>query len=90
MSYEDHVHMVVNGACKHKDMDHLRALLDDFDGDATMEYLGDDMQLLALQGSGSAEAVAKILPAGFDLRNMTFMTGVETVLDGVDGCRITR
>lgn len=48
------------------------------------------MQLLALQGPGAAEAIAKILPDGFDLVNMAFMTGTPTTLDGIEGCRITR
>jgi aminomethyltransferase len=64
--------------------------MDQFDGDVTMEYLEDSMQLLAIQGPGAADAVAKILPAGFDLTNMAFMTGMDTTLDGIDGCRITR
>lgn len=88
----DHVYMVVNGATKFGDMEHFnRVLKDEFSGkDVTMEYLEDSMQLLALQGPGAAAAVAKILPSGFDLTNMAFMTGTNTVLDGIEGCRITR
>mmetsp|Transcript_26453 Transcript_26453/g.40990 ORF Transcript_26453/g.40990 Transcript_26453/m.40990 type:complete len:410 (+) Transcript_26453:88-1317(+) len=86
----DYIYMVVNGATKFGDMEHFKANMADFDGDVTMEYLEDDMQLLAIQGSGAANAVSKILPAGFDLTNMAFMTGVDTTLDGVEGCRITR
>lgn len=86
----DYVYMVVNGATKFGDMKHFQEQLDLFDGDVTMEYLEDSMQLLALQGPGAANAVSKILPNGFDLTNMAFMTGVDTTLDGVEGCRITR
>lgn len=86
----DHIYMVVNGATKFGDMKHFQEQLDKFDGDVTMEYLEDSMQLLAIQGPGAAEAVAKILPSAFDLSKMAFMTGVETKLDGIDGCRITR
>ena len=86
----DHVYMVVNGATKFADMKHFEEQMASFDGDVTMEYLEDTMQLLALQGPGAAAAVAKILPSGFDLEKMAFMTGTETTLDGVDGCRITR
>lgn len=86
----EYIYMVVNGATKFGDMKHFQEQLDKFDGDVTMEYLEDSMQLLALQGPGAAEAVSKLLPAGFDLTKMAFMTGVETTLDGVDGCRITR
>lgn len=86
----DHIFMVVNGACKHGDMKHFNEQLENFSGDVTMEYLGDTMQLLALQGPGAAAAVAKLLPDGFDLVNMAFMTGVDTELMGIPGCRITR
>lgn len=82
--------MVVNGATKFGDMAHFKEQMELFDGDVSMEYLEDSMQLLALQGPGAAEAVAKILPDGFDLVNMAFMTGVDTTIDGVEGCRITR
>jgi len=88
--YGDYVYMVVNGATKFGDMKHFQQQLDEFDGDVTMEYLEDTMQLLALQGPGAADAVSKILPSGFDLTNMAFMTGTETTLDGIEGCRITR
>ena len=86
----DYVYMVVNGATKFGDMDHFNAQLANFQGDVTMEYLEDTMQLLALQGPGAAAAISKILPSGFDLVHMPFMTGTPTTLDGVDGCRITR
>ena len=86
----DHIYMVVNGATKFGDMKHFEEQMSSFDGDGTMEYLEDSMQLLALQGPGAATAVAKILPDGFDLTKMAFMTGVNTTLDGIDGCRITR
>lgn len=86
----DHIYMVVNGATKHGDMKHFQEQLDLYDGDVTMEYLEDTKQLLAIQGPGAAEAVAKLLPDGFDLLNMAFMTGIDTTLMGIDGCRITR
>lgn len=87
----DYVYMVVNGATKFGDMEHFQNHLDEFDGDVTMEYLEDTLQLLALQGPGAAAAVAKILPDGFDLASMAFMTGTDVTLDGnIEGCRITR
>lgn len=88
--YEDYVYMVVNGATKFGDMKHFKEQMEKFDGDVSMEYLEDSMQLLAIQGPGAAEAVAKILPDGFDLTKLAFMTGAETTLDGIEGCRITR
>ena len=86
----DYVYMVVNGATKFGDMAHFKEQLTAFGGDVTMEYLEESMQLLALQGPGAAEAVKKLLPSGFDLVNMAFMTGTEVTLDGIEGCRITR
>ena len=86
----DHVYMVVNGATKFGDMAHFEGRMADFGGDVSMEYLGDDVQLLAVQGPGAADAVARLLPGGFDLSGMAFMTGAEATLDGVGGCRVTR
>lgn len=86
----DFIYMVVNGATKFGDMKHFQQQMEDFDGDVIMEYLEDDMQLLALQGPGAATAVKKILPSDFDLMNMPFMTGTDTALCKVQDCRITR
>ena len=86
----DFIYMVVNGATKFGDMKHFNEQLSSFDGDVTMEYLEDSMQLLAVQGPGAAAAVAKLLPPDFDLVKMPFMTGRDTTLDGTEGCRITR
>jgi aminomethyltransferase len=86
----DYIYMVVNGATKFGDMKHFEEQMTDFDGDVSMEYLEDSMQLLAIQGPGASDAVAKLLPKGFDLTGMAFMTGADTTLDGISGCRITR
>jgi len=86
----EYIYMVVNGATKEGDMEHFQEQMDAFDGDVSMEYLGDEMQLLALQGPGAAKIVKSVLPDDFDLGNMAFMTGVDVKLDGVGGCRITR
>jgi aminomethyltransferase len=82
--------MVVNGATKFGDMKHFEQQMKEFGGDVTMEYLEDSMQLLAIQGPGAAAAVSKLLPSTVDLSKMPFMTGLDTTLDGVPGCRITR
>lgn len=86
----DFVYMVVNGATKHADMKHFeRVLSQEFaNKDVTMEYLGDDVQLLAVQGPGAAEAVSKL--TDLNLTKMPFMSGEEVTLDGIPGCRITR
>lgn len=86
----DYIYMVVNGATKFGDMKHFEEQMAAFDGEVCMDYLGDSMQLLAIQGPGAAAAVAKLLPDGFDLKKMAFMTGADTTLDGIQGCRITR
>lgn len=86
----DFIYMVVNGATKFGDMRHFEEQLASFDGDVSMEYLEDSMQLLAIQGPGAADAVKKLLPEGVDLTNMAFMTGTDITIDGIDGCRITR
>jgi aminomethyltransferase len=86
----DYVYMVVNGATKIGDMQHFDEQMKLFDGDVCMEYLGDDMQLLAVQGPGAADAVKSLVPSSLDLSRMPFMTGVDTTLDGIDKCRITR
>jgi len=86
----DYIYMVVNGATKFGDMKHFQEQLDLFDGDVTMEYLEDSMQLLAIQGDGAAKSVSNFLPDGFDLVQMAFMTGIDTTFAGVEGCRITR
>mmetsp|Transcript_31329 Transcript_31329/g.67145 ORF Transcript_31329/g.67145 Transcript_31329/m.67145 type:complete len:415 (-) Transcript_31329:251-1495(-) len=86
----DYIYMVVNGATKFGDMKHFKEQLEQFDGDVSMEYLEESMQLFAVQGPGAAEAVKKLLPDGFDLTSMAFMTGTDTTLDGIKGCRITR
>mmetsp|Transcript_17639 Transcript_17639/g.55189 ORF Transcript_17639/g.55189 Transcript_17639/m.55189 type:complete len:402 (+) Transcript_17639:64-1269(+) len=87
----DHVYMVVNGACKQKDMAHFSALLEaNPTMDARMEYAGDTEQsLVALQGDGAKDVVAALLPAGVDLAKMAFMTGTYTTLGGYE-VRLTR
>jgi len=59
--------MVVNGACKVKDMAHFEEQLAAFKAggggdDVAMEYLGDDQPLIAVQGPGAAAAVARLVP----------------------------
>ena len=89
---DDHVYMVVNGATKFTDMDHFQQQLEDFDGDVTMEYLDETMQLLALQGPGAATVLAKLLPPAIDLTKVPFMASLNnvTLLGSIEGCRITR
>lgn len=84
----NHIFMVVNGACKYKDMAHFNKYIEDFQGDVYMEYAGDWGQaLLALQGDGAKMAIAPLVD--FDLAQMPFMNGVYTKLGGLD-VRLTR
>lgn len=86
----DHVYMVVNGACKQKDMAHFESLMKGYDGDVEMNYMGDTEQsLVALQGDGAKDVVSALLPSDFDLPKMAFMTGAYTTLGGYD-VRLTR
>lgn len=83
--------MVVNGATKEADLEHFRTVLarENFTSDRVqMEYMGDSLQLLAVQGPAAADAVQKLVPV--DLSKMPFMSGVATTIDGIDGCRVTR
>lgn len=52
----DHIYMVVNGACKYGDMEHLKEQMADYKGDVHMDYL-ETQQLLALQGKGAPAAL---------------------------------
>ena len=86
----DYIYMVVNGATKHGDMAHFKQQMEEFSGDVSMEYLEDSLALVALQGPGAATVMGTILKDRVDLEKMPFMTGVDCVLDGVEGCRVTR
>lgn len=84
----DYIYMVVNGACKHKDMAHFQRYMNEYKMDVHMEYL-EDQQLLALQGKGAASVLQKLCP---DLKvpAMDFMTGVDCSIAGIPDCRVTR
>jgi aminomethyltransferase len=81
----DHIYMVVNGACKHKDMAHFQQYMSGFN--VGMEYM-ETQQLLAIQGPGAAATVKKLAPS-IDIVGMDFMTGVDCQVAGLD-CRVTR
>ncbi|KAJ1385441.1 hypothetical protein B484DRAFT_341658 [Ochromonadaceae sp. CCMP2298] len=84
----DHMYMVVNGACKVKDMAHFNRYLKEFKMDVTMEYQ-EDQQLLALQGKGAAAVAGRLIPS-LDLQSMQFMTGTVATVAGIPNCRVTR
>lgn len=81
--------MVVNGACKHKDLEHMRAVLAEFNaagGDVAIEHL-EDRQLLALQGPGAAAVLQALVTE--DLSKVGFMSGYPMTVAGLD-CGVMR
>ena len=73
----DHFYMVVNGATKHDDIEHLRAKLP---SGVTLEHL-EEQALIALQGPKAVEALSRIA-AGVE--ELTFMTGRAFTLAGAE------
>lgn len=85
----DHIYMVVNGACKYKDMEHFDKYMKEYKNlNVSYEYLA-DRQLLALQGPGAAAALGRLAPS-LNLSQMNFMTGTVATVSGIPGCRVTR
>ncbi|XP_785085.4 aminomethyltransferase, mitochondrial [Strongylocentrotus purpuratus] len=87
---EDHLYIVSNAGCADKDQAHIKNKLALFvaEGhDVSYEPIT-DMALIALQGP----AMARVLQAGVsdDLGKLTFMSGVNTSVFGIPGCRVTR
>ncbi len=78
---DDHLFLVVNAACKHADLAHMAERLEGVEIDHQP-----DRGLLALQGPAAAAVLAKHAP---DVADMSFMTGRDIVIDGVD-CLVTR
>jgi aminomethyltransferase len=72
---ERHFYIVVNGATKEGDLDHLRATLPDLIIDHMKEQA-----LLALQGPKAVQALSRLVP-GVD--QLTFMTGAAFTIGGV-------
>jgi aminomethyltransferase len=83
-----YVYMVVNGACKHKDMEHFNKYIKDGGLDVHMEYL-ESQQLVALQGKGASSVMKRLVPS-IDFSKMPFMSSIETTLAGFKNCRVTR
>ncbi|MDA8231139.1 MAG: glycine cleavage system aminomethyltransferase GcvT [Magnetospirillum sp.] len=79
---DDHLFLVVNAACKHADIAHLRRHLDPR---LTLREIG-DRALLALQGPEAAAALARLAP---EAAAMAFMSIRALAIDGVP-CLATR
>lgn len=72
----DHFYMVVNGATKHGDIEHLEARLP---RTIVVDHMK-EQALLALQGPRAVEALARLVP---DVADLTFMTGGAFRLAGI-------
>ena len=72
----DHFYMVVNGATKHGDIDHLRTALP---SDVVLDHMT-KQALLALQGPKAVDVMARLAPGAEEL---TFMTGGGFEIAGV-------
>lgn len=75
--FEDHLYVVINAGCKAEDLAHLKANLP---ADISIDYLGDDAGLLALQGPEAAAVMARLLPEAAD---MGFMSARAAMIDGM-------
>lgn len=85
----DHFYMVVNGACKYKDMNHFKKYLSENSKlDVKMEYCG-EQQLLALQGPGASSVLTELAPS-INFKTMPFMTTNTATVAGIANCRVTR
>eukprot|EP00949_MAST-11_sp_MAST-11-sp1_P003809 g3809.t1 len=84
----DHIFMVVNGACKEKDIAHIQSQMETFDGDVTLEHL-DERSLIAIQGPKAHEALQRHA-SDLDLAQMDFMEGTVTTVAGIEGCTLVR
>ena len=78
----DHLFLVVNGACKERDLAHLRQHLS---ADCTIEPLP-EQALLALQGPQAAAVLARLAPG---LAELVFMTAARVEIAGAD-CFVSR
>jgi aminomethyltransferase len=67
-------------------MEHFKRYMHGFD--VKMTYL-ENQQLLALQGDGAKQVLAKLAP-DLKLSSMNFMTGTVATVAGIPNCRVTR
>jgi len=84
----DYLFLVVNGACKHKDVAHIRSVLSSSGGGdrVSIEELP-TASLIAIQGPRAAQVVQTLVRE--DLSSMAFMTGADMDVAGMP-CRVTR
>lgn len=88
----DHLFLVVNGACRAKDVAMLKSKIADFrakGGDVTMEEWDAGRQLIALQGPKAAIALQRVLPSSVDLSKVPFLSVLNAPIAGAM-CQISR
>eukprot|EP00457_Paulinella_chromatophora_P010219 gb/GEZN01010313.1/.p1 GENE.gb/GEZN01010313.1/~~gb/GEZN01010313.1/.p1 ORF type:complete len:408 (+),score=49.34 gb/GEZN01010313.1/:165-1226(+) len=73
--------LVVNGACKHKDLAHMRKELAASRMDVSIEHI-EDRSLLALQGPNAAQVLEKL--TGQSVAGIDFMYSAEMKVGGVE------
>jgi aminomethyltransferase len=76
---DDHLFIIVNGACKHGDLKWMREKLAASHPSVQLEYQ-DTAALLALQGPQAVTALARMIPG---VERLVFMTGGDFVWQGV-------
>ena len=80
---DDHLLVVVNAACKERDLAHLR---DGLAGRAEIEVL-DNRALIALQGPAAAAVMARLAPSAAELR---FMAAATMAVAGIEDVVVSR
>lgn len=83
----DHLYLVINAGHEDKDIPHMRAHLEKFNGDVQIEECH-GRGILALQGPKSAEVLAR-LTESVDFSDFQFMTGRPLKVNGAE-CYVTR
>jgi aminomethyltransferase len=84
----DHLHVVVNGACKDGDLKHMQQHAP---AGVTLEMLSSqNTALVALQGPKAAASLKTLLPSNVDLTTMDFMTCREEIMVAGVKCRLSR
>ena len=83
----DHLFLVINAGHEDKDIPHMQAVLDDFDGAAAIEPQA-GKGILALQGPKAVDVLSQ-MTENVDMKSWKFMTGRNLKVNGVD-CFVTR
>lgn len=84
----DHLFLVINAGHEDKDIPHMQAVLDDFEGSAAIEpQTGNG--ILALQGPKAIDVMTELADEAVDWENFRFMTGRDLKISGID-CFVTR